>query len=692
MLDKTAELPNRHPLEFPGNVIWIPRKRHGKPCPGTKSGAVARHGMTEPDFLLTTPREQPLAEAVQALPHVPGVYLFKDCAGTILYAGKARDLKKRVSSYFRSPPSENIKTRVLLSKTASLEFAVTATEKEALLLEAGYIKKYRPRYNVVLRDDKNYPALRLDLRDPFPRLEIVRRIQKDGALYFGPYPSAHAVRETVRFLHQLFPLRLCKSKRLSRRERACLNHSMGRCPAPCVGNIDPEEYGRMVREVVLFLQGKTDALQRQLQRSMEEASQSLEFERAAVYRDRLHAVRTTLEKQVIVSDRFLDQDVVGIHRDPDGIEMAVLFVRQGVAAGQRHFDLKDAHGETEELLASFIQQFYGEDRFIPDEILVPGPFEGIEVLEEWLRDLKGKRVHIRPARRGRGKQLLDLAEKNARERLQSRRKSEKRDRSLLEGLQRILRLPKPPLRIGCVDISNLQGRHAVGALAVFSDGRPHKESYRRYRIASKEEPDDPAMMAEVIERLVTRERELADTLDLLMLDGGKGQLNRIVRVLSETGMADRLPVISIAKERGPDRGEKGRGLYEKIYVPGRRNPLFLARFPDILHLLQRLRDEAHRFAVTHYQALHRRELLLSALDAVPGIGVKRRRILLDHFGGMDSLREASLEELEQVPGIPPAVAKAIFDFLSAQSPEASSRWDSPDGALDTAPPESPTTE
>lgn len=635
--------------------------------------------MNEQGFLLTTPREQPLTEAIEALPHLPGVYCFKDRMGTILYVGKARDLKKRVSSYFRSPPPENVKTRALLSKTVTLEFAVTVTEKEALLLEAGYIKKFRPRYNVILRDDKNYPALRLDIREPFPRLEIVRRIQKDGALHFGPYPSAHAVRETLRFLQQLFPMRLCKSRHLSRRKRPCINHSMGRCLGPCVGNVDCEDYGKMVQEVVLFLQGKTDALQKHLRKNMEEASAALEFERAAIYRDRLRAIHTTLEKQVVVSDRFLDQDVLGIHQDAEGAELAVLFVRQGILTGQRHFDLKDAHGEREDLLASFIQQFYGEGRWLPDEILVPEPPEGREVLEDWLSEMKGKRVRIWPVKRGDRKRLLDLAARNARERLQCRRRSEKRDRSLIEGLQRVLRLPRIPARIGCVDISNLQGQYAVGALVVFSDGQPDKESYRRYRISSKQEPDDPAMMAEVVERLIEHERELAETLDLLMLDGGKGQLNRIVHVLSQAGMSDRLPVLSIAKEREPDRGEKGRGLYEKIYLPGRRNPLFLTRFPDILHLLQRLRDEAHRFAVTHYQILHRQELLLSALDSIPGVGAKRRRALLEHFGGIEAMRAASLEELEKVPGIPAALAGKLFEFLSAPVEEESSGKHSPKG-------------
>ncbi|MHC1724532.1 MAG: excinuclease ABC subunit UvrC [Syntrophobacteraceae bacterium] len=608
------------------------------------------------------PEPAALANRVSAFPHLPGVYIFKDAGGTVLYVGKARDLRKRISNYFRGGDAVAIKTRMMLAKAADLEYSITSSEKDALLLEASLIKKHKPRYNVVLRDDKNYLSIRIDPRDPYPRLDIVRRFQKDGALYFGPYPSARAVRDTLKYLHQLFPLRLCKGRKLLPRDRPCLNHPMGQCLGACAGKISREDYGKMVEEVILFLEGKTDVLQQQLRKRMEEAAEALEFEQAAFYRDRLRNVTATLEKQHIVSDRFLDQDVLGIYQEEERTELVVLFIRQGVHSGQRAFDLKEAQGDQAELISAFIQQYYYEGNLIPDEILVPVELESETVLSDWLSEARGKRARIWAVKRGDRKHLLDMAQANAREQFSSRKRWQRRDTALIESLQRLLKLTEAPERIACVDISNIQGQHAVGSLVVFEGGRPHKDSYRRYRIKLKSEPDDPAMMAEVVERLL-RDPELSTSLDLLMLDGGKGQLNRIVRLLEELGASDRFPVVSIAKERESDVGDKGKGLYEKIYLPGRKNPLFLHRYPDILHLLQRIRDEAHRFAITHYQNVHRASLFTSALDSIPGIGPKRRQMLLQHFGSVEAIQEASANELESA-GLPGAVVDHVIRVLS----------------------------
>ena len=603
-----------------------------------------------------------LAGRISAFPHLPGIYMFKDAGGSILYVGKARDLRKRIANYFRSGDGVDIKTRMMLSKAADFEYAVTSSEKEALLLEASLIKKHRPRYNVVLRDDKNYLSIRIDPSAPYPRLDIVRRFQKDGALYFGPYTSARAARDTLKYLHQLFPLRLCRGKKLIPRERPCLNFSMGQCLGACAGKVSTEDYMKMVEEVVLFLEGKTDILQRQLKQRMQDAAESMQFELAAFYRDRLRNVAATIEKQHIVSDRFMDQDVLGIHQEGDRTELVVLFIRQGVHSGQRAFDLKEAKGEEHELISAFIQQYYYEGASIPDEVLVPISLDSETVLSEWLSELKGKHVRIWPVKRGHRKHLLDMAQANARERFVSRRRWQKRDTALVESLQRLLKLPRPPARIACVDISNIQGQHAVGALVVFENGRPDKNSYKRYRIRLKTEPDDPAMMAEVVGRLIENDREFSSGLDLLLLDGGKGQLNTIVRLLEQPGAPD-LPVASIAKERESDIGDKGKGLYEKIYLPGRKNPLFLHRYPDILHLLQRIRDEAHRFAISHYQSVHRTSLLTSALDGIPGIGPGRRHMLLQRFGSLDAIQEASVSELENA-GLPLKVAQSVMRVLS----------------------------
>lgn len=632
-----------------------PQKGHVPEKPPEEAGGALRQAApTGPEVL---------APRVSAFPHLPGVYLFRDAGGTVLYVGKARDLRKRIGNYFRSGEAVGVKTRMMLGKAADMEFLVTPTEKEALLLEASLIKKHRPRYNVVLRDDKNYPAIRIDPREPYPRLDIVRRFQKDGALYFGPYPSAHAVRETLRYLHQLFPLRLCRGKKLIPRERPCLNHPMGHCLGACAGRISREEYGKMVEEVILFLQGKTDVLQRQLRQRMEEAAEALQFEKAAFYRDRLKNVAATLEKQHIVSDRFLDQDALGIHQEEGRTELVVLFVRQGVHSGQRAFDLGEAQGETGELISAFIQQYYGEKNAVPDEILVPATMESVEVLSEWLSETRGRRVRIWAVKRGERKHLLEMAQSNARERHISRKRWKKRDTALTESLKRLLGLPRAPERIACVDISNIQGLHAVGAVVVFENGRPHKDSYRRYRIRAKSEPDDPAMMAEVVERLLKNDPELALGLDLLMLDGGKGQLNRIRRLLDEMGASNRLPVMSLAKEREADVGEKGKGLYEKIYLPNRKNPVFLHRCPDILHLLMRIRDEAHRFAISHYKNVHRAALLASALDEIPGIGPKRKQMLLQSFGSLEALQGVSADQLERA-GLPRPVAENLLRALA----------------------------
>lgn len=603
-----------------------------------------------------------LASRISAFPHLPGIYMFKDTGGTILYVGKARDLRKRISNYFRGGDAIDVKTRIMLAKAADLEYAITSSEKEALLLEASLIKKHRPRYNVVLRDDKNYLSIRIDPRDSYPRLDIVRRFQKDGALYFGPYTSARAARDTLKYLHQLFPLRLCRGKKLLPRERPCLNFPMGQCLGACAGKVSTEDYMKMVEEVVLFLEGKTDILQRQLKQRMQEAADGMQFELAAFYRDRLRNVAATIEKQHIVSDRFMDQDVIGIHREEDRTELVVLFIRQGVHSGQRAFDLQEAKGDEHELISAFIQQYYYAGAFIPYEVLVPVSLDSETVLSDWLSDLKGKHVRIWPVKRGHRKHLLDMAQANARERFTSRRRWQKRDTALIDSLQRLLKLPRTPARIACVDISNIQGQHAVGALVVFENGRPDKNSYKRYRIRLKSEPDDPAMMAEVVGRLIENDREFSSGLDLLLLDGGKGQLNTIVRLLEQLG-ASGLPVASIAKERESDIGEKGKGLYEKIYLPGRKNPLFLHRYPDILHLLQRIRDEAHRFAISHYQSVHRASLLTSALDGIPGIGPGRRQMLLQRFGSLDAIQEASVPELESA-GLPRNVAQSVIRVLS----------------------------
>ena len=461
-----------------------------------------------------------LQHKLDRLPTGPGVYLMKDAKGGILYVGKGKDLRKRIFSYFREKEHESPKTRVLVSKVSDLEFILTGSEKEALILESNLIKRHRPRYNVVLRDDKRYLVLRLDPKEAYPRLSLVRRIRDDRALYFGPYASAQAVRQTLKVLHGMFPLRQCSGRKFQNRQRPCLNHQMGRCLGLCAGSVTPEEYAPVVEEAVLFLKGRTQDLQSRLREEMHRAAEALEFEKAAMYRDRLTAVEKTLEKQLVVSAHFRDQDVVGTHEIGDNLALEVLFIRGGRMVGSRGFVFKDQQSSSSEVVRAFVQQYYGEGRAIPDEILVKEPLAEEELLTEWLTDIKGRRVKLRVAKRGTGRQLLAMAAHNAANHLLSDIEGPSDPIPALNKLSERLGLESFPHRLECVDISNFRGQYPVGSLVVFQDGKPEKSGYRRYRIREVDQIDDTAMMAEVIKRRFTHERDSKILPDLLVVDGG----------------------------------------------------------------------------------------------------------------------------------------------------------------------------
>ena len=595
-----------------------------------------------------------LHDKPDSLPAAPGVYLFKDEGGKILYVGKAKSLRKRVQSYFTRGDQTSAKVQGMLARAVGLETIVTATEKEALILEGNLIKKHRPRYNVLLRDDKNYLALRIDTREEYPRLGLVRQIKKDGALYFGPFASAHAVRETLKVVNRVFRLRQCSGSTFRKRQRPCLNFQMGRCLGLCARTVSPEEYGRVVEEAVLFLKGRTRDLQERLRGGMERAAAALEFERAAMYRDRLAAVETTLERQRIVSSHFRDQDVIGIHWDGEGLALGVLFIRGGRLVGSRVFEI-ETQGEESEAVRAFVQQYYSAGAPIPEEVLLGAALEEEGLLAEWLSDLKGQRVAIRVPQRGDGRHLVAMAAHNAATYLFGRRAQAADAEGALNRLQELLRLPAAPRRLECVDISNIQGRFAVGSLVAFHGGQPEKSGYRRYRVRALEEPNDPAMMAEVLRRRFTDPKDARVLPDLLMVDGGKGQLNQTLAVLKELDLEGRLPAVALAKESAG--GEAGSS--EKLYLPGRKNPVFLVREPALAALLDRLRDEAHRFAITYYQKRHRQHALQSRLDGVSGVGPARRRALIRHFGSIQELTAASPEEISRVPGISLKLAERI---------------------------------
>jgi len=606
-----------------------------------------------------------LQNKLDRIPAGPGVYLMKDAKGNILYVGKGKDLRKRVFSYFREKEHQYPKTRVLVSKVSDLEFILTASEKEALILESNLIKRHRPRYNVVLRDDKRYLVLRLDPKEDYPRLSLVRRIRNDTALYFGPYASAQAVRQTLKVLHGMFPLRQCSGRKFKQRQRPCLNHQMGRCLGLCAGAVSPEEYAPVVEEAVLFLKGRTQDLQSRLREEMERAAEKLEFERAAMYRDRLTAVEKTLERQLVVSSHFRDQDVVGTHEADENLALAVLFIRGGRMVGSRGYVFKDQQSGSAEVVRAFIQQYYEQDRAIPDEILIREPLAEQELLAEWLTDIKGKRVGLRVAKRGAGRQLLAMAAHNAANHLLSEMERATDPIPALDDLRERLGLQSFPHRLECVDISNFRGQFSVGSLVVFKDGEPDKSGYRRYRIRDVDQIDDTAMMAEVIMRRFTHERDSKTLPDLLVVDGGKGQLNQTLAVLEELDLLDRVPVVALAKKMRATP-EVGPETSDRLYLPGRKNPLLLKNIPPLHFLLGRLRDEAHRFAVSYYQNRHRQSTLQSRLDEIRGIGPKRRRNLIRRFGSVRRLADASVEDISQVPGVSRKLAESICAALRGE--------------------------
>ena len=607
-----------------------------------------------------------LHNKLDSLPSSPGVYLMKDSQGKILYVGKGKDLRKRVFSYFREKNHFSPKIRALVEKVSDLEFIITNSDKEALILESNLIKHHQPRYNVVLRDDKRYLVLRLNPKEDYPRLTLVRRIRKDGALYFGPYASAQAVRQTLKVLHHMFPLRQCSGRKFKSRRRPCLNHQMGRCLGLCAGTITPEEYAPVVEQAVLFLKGRTRDLQIKLRREMDRAAAGLEFEKAAMYRDRLNAVEESLEKQLVVSSRFRDKDVIGMDTSGENFGLAVLFVREGRMIGSRSFVFKDSENNTAEVLRSFILQYYEKGRWIPEEILVSESVLEQDLLAEWLSDLKEKRVTLRVPKRGESRRLVTMACQNAANYLSSEIARPTDSLLALERLQQRLGLESFPHRLECVDISNFRGQFPVGSLVVFEDGKPNKRAYRRYRIRDVARIDDPAMMAEVIRRRFTDGRDSQVLPNLLVVDGGKAQLNQTLAILDDLKLKETVPVVGLAKkQRLANQAEPAKG--DRLYLAGRKTSLPLENDPLLQFLLGRLRDEAHRFAIEYYQKRHRKSTLRSRLDDIHGIGPKRRRALIQHFGSVNQLAKATVGEISQVAGVSSKLAEEILLALRSNS-------------------------
>ena len=580
------------------------------------------------------------------LPTHPGVYFFKDKKGTILYVGKAGNIKHRVSSYFQKPEDKDAKTLAMLENVADIDTMVTDTEKEALILENNLIKAHRPRYNVKLRDYKNYPCLKLSMEEDFPTLTIVRRIKKDDSIYFGPYPSATSLRETLKLIRRIFSIRTCLDTKFSNRLRPCINYQMGRCLGPCSGKIDPARYQEIVHQVRMFLEGKNRELVERLKKKMEEEAENLHFEAAARIRDQIEHIERIVEKQKIVSTDFLDRDVIGFHRQDHSFAIHPLFVRGGKLLGGRGFPFRSSGLPDEEILSSFLHQYYREGKFIPEEILTPMAIPDQDLVEQWLTELKGKKVKILVPSKGDKKHLLEMASDNAEQFLLAEEGTEGEGESLLEALREKVHLKKVPRRIEAFDISNLQGGNAVGSMVFFQDGKPDKQGYRHFKIQTVKGADDYGMMYEVLLRRYQKVTEKSDLPDLVLLDGGRGQLNVAQEVFKELKIEE-VDLISLAKERTVEGSPLSRLIKteEKIFHPHYKEPFVLGRNSPVLHLLDRIRDEAHRFAITFHKKVRGRETIKSELGEVPGIGRVRQRELLKHFKTVEKIKSGSRDHL-----------------------------------------------
>ncbi|MFZ0890254.1 MAG: excinuclease ABC subunit UvrC, partial [Candidatus Binataceae bacterium] len=579
------------------------------------------------------------------MPTEAGVYLLKDKAGKVLYAGKAKSLRARVRAYFRGGDGR-FQVRFLMRRVRDFETIVTASEKEALILENNLIKQYHPRYNIRLKDDKSYLSAKIT-NHPWPRITVTRKIVKDGGKYFGPFGSADGLRETIDVIRKIFPLRTCSDAVFKNRSRPCIEYQIKRCLGPCCLPVDRAEYERHLRAAQMLLEGRNLELLREMRGLMKSRAEQLEFEEAARIRDRVRAIEKTVERQTVLHHWGIDQDLFGLYREGGFIEAILLMVRGGKLTGTRSFSFQDREFPDQEVLADLLSQFYAGARFIPDEIIVPVELEDAGVRAELLSERRGKKVELLVPRRGEKLRLLEMAMQNARQSFAARRDNENTRDKMLEELRAKLHLRNAPKRIECYDISNLQGSMLVGSQVTFDEGEPLKQLYRRYRIRTVEGQDDFASLYEVLHRRLDRARRENEYPDLWVIDGGKGQLNVALEVLKEHGLGEQIDAIGLAKQHilNDVRQDKVIKSEERVFLPGRKDPIVLPRHSTVLFLLVRIRDEAHRFAITYNRELRRRARLRSVLDDIEGIGPVRRRALLRHFGSLRRIREASVEEL-----------------------------------------------
>jgi len=613
----------------------------------------------------------PISEHLQGildnLPTKPGCYLMKDASGEIIYIGKAINLRNRVRSYFHSSADHNGKTRQMVRRIADIDTIVVGSELEALILEMNLIKKHRPHYNVRLKDDKRYPYIKVHWADPFPKVTVTRQMVNDGSRYFGPYTSVWAVHQTLDVLRRIFPYLTCDRVITGKDPRPCLYYDIKLCSGPCIGAIQQAGYRQMISDLCEFLEGRTEPIVDRLRREMEQAAEELRFERAAALRDQINAIERVVERQKVISPEQLDSDVVAMARVDGEACVQVFFIRSGKMIGREYFILEGTEDEeNEEVLSEFIKQFYSESASVPAQVLLPQEIEEAQIIKQWLHTERGgKKVDFIVPHQGTEAELVEMATENAVETLRTLKAQWEADTNrqseALSELQQALGLAEPPNRIECYDISNTQGTAAVASMVVFEQGVPSKKLYRRFNIRSVEGPNDFASMEEALTRRFNRwlsaqeekrvgarvDPSFAVLPDLLIVDGGKGQLSRAVAVLERFGLSGQVPIAGLAKQQ------------EEIFLPGRSSSILLPRHSQGLYLLQRIRDEAHRFAITAHRKRRTKEGLVSRLSQVPGIGPVKRRALLTRFGSIEAIRDASVEALTEVPGITPELAMAL---------------------------------
>ena len=593
-----------------------------------------------------------IQEKLALLPDSPGVYLMKDGQGQVIYVGKAEVLKNRVRSYFQSSKNQGPKVRLLVSRIVDLETIVTSSELEALILECNLIKEYRPKYNIRLKDDKSYPFIKVTLKEEYPRIFPTRNVVPDGARYFGPYANVGAMHETLRMIRRLFPLRTCK---VLEKRRPCLQYHIGNCPAPCGEMIGQEEYRERIQSIVLLLEGRNEKLIKELRRKMDEASEELRFEEATLWRDRLKALEIIMERQHAYLDNQDDRDVIGLAKSREGVCIQVFFVRAGQISGRDHFLLDNAEEEEQgRIIGAFLKEYYGETGQIPKGLLLPAEIGDREIISQWLSERRGNKVILEVPQRGTKKELVDLANRNAENLLSQAEVRIRSSQSVadvaLEDLAQWLELAELPHRMECYDISHTQGSETVASMVVFTGGVADKKAYRRYKLRTVEgKPDDFASMEEVLSRRCRNEN--LPRPDLIIIDGGKGQLSSALAIIEASALAD-VAVVSLAKR------------FEWVYRGGESEPIAIPHTAPALKLLQRIRDEAHRFAITYHRSLRSKRNLISILDHISGIGPKRRQALREHFGSLERIKKAPLESLIEVPGMDRRSAEAVIAFFS----------------------------